>query len=253
MIERHQHPGDILELQLARPPVNALNPELLAALAEGINGAAASGARGLIISGSPGLFSAGLDVPRLLTLDRGALENAWRAFFRVCAALAASPIPTAAAITGHSPAGGAVISLYCDYRVMADGHFKIGLNEVQVGLIVPEVIQYAFKRLLGAHRAERMLVAGAMIESPHAFAIGLVDELSPVDSVVASAVEWLTSTLALPRSAMLSTRAMARADLVEAMGDPETLDLQRFVDAWFSDETQGVLHALVAKLKSRSG
>ena len=253
MIQQREHPNDIVEIQLSRPPVNALSPELLQQLQAAISESIKQGARGLVLSGLPGLFSAGLDVPALLALDAKGLEAAWRSFFRVCATLAASPIPTVAAITGHSPAGGAVISLYCDYRVMAEGNFRIGLNEVQVGLIVPEVIQYAFRRLLGAHRAERLLVAGAMIESAQAERIGLVDALTPVERVTPAAIAWLRETLALPPKAMLRTRQMARADLVTAMGDPETLDLSVFVDGWFGDETQNVLHALVAKLKSRGG
>lgn len=252
MIQQHSHPDDIVELRMARPPVNALNPALLALLRDAITEAPGQGARGLVLSGFPGLFSAGLDVPALLTLDPVGLEAAWRSFFEVCAALAASPIPSAAAITGHSPAGGAVISLYCDYRVMADGNFRIGLNEVQVGLVVPAAIQFAFRRLVGAHRAERMLVAGAMIESARARDIGMVDVLAPLEQVVPEAVNWLRETLALPQQAMLRTRQLARADLVEALGDPATLDLSGFVDSWFGEETQRVLHALVARLKSKS-
>lgn len=252
MIELHAHPDGIREIRLARPPVNALNPALLARLREAIDAAPAEGAQGIVLSGSPGLFSAGLDVPTLLTLERDDLEAAWRAFFGVCTALAQSPVPCAAAVTGHSPAGGAVLSLYCDYRVMAEGPFRIGLNEVQVGLVVPEPIQFAFRRLLGAHRAERMLVAGAMVESEEALRIGFVDQLAPVDGVVARAVDWLRATLALPRSAMLRTRRLARADLIHAIGTPETLDLKPFVQAWFEPETQGVLRALVARLKAKS-
>jgi len=252
MIEQIAHPDDILEIRLARPPVNALNQELLAQLRAAIQAAPTQGARGVVISGSAGIFSAGLDVPALLKLDAAALEAAWRGFFEACSALGTSAVPSVAAITGHSPAGGAVISLYADYRIMAEGSFRIGLNEVQVGLVVPEVIQFAFRRLLGAHRAERLLVAGAMIEPKQALQIGLVDELAVADQVVPRALDWLKSTLALPRSAMLRTRAMARADLVASIGNPATLDLGQFLDAWFEPETQSVLHGMVARLKAKS-
>ena len=102
----------------------------------------------------------------------------WREFFAVCATLARAPIPLVAAVTGHSPAGGAVLALFCDYRVMAQGAFKIGLNEVQVGLSVPDCIQFALRRVVGNHRAERLLVAGAMLESSAALDCGYVDELA---------------------------------------------------------------------------
>ena len=110
MLSLHQHARDIVEIQLARPPVNALNPDLLARLEAAIREAPEKGAAGIVLSGAPGMFSAGLDVPHLMQLDRDALEQAWRGFFRVCQALASSPVPSVAAITGHSPAGGAVLT-----------------------------------------------------------------------------------------------------------------------------------------------
>lgn len=251
MIERHAHPHDILELRLARPPVNALHPELLLALREAIEAAPALGARGIVLSGGSSIFSAGLDVPYLLTLERDALRAAWMSFFKACEALARSPLPSVAAIGGHSPAGGAVLALFCDYRVMAEGPFRIGLNEVQVGLTVPECIQHALRRVVGHYRAERLMVAGAMIEASEAYRVGMVDELVPQSQVLDRAQDWLAQLLALPQGAMRATRALSRADLVAAVDDPVKLNLDVFLDAWFGAETQSVLQALVAKLKSR--
>lgn len=251
MIQTQPLADGILELRMARPPVNALNPELLQAIVAGLDAAIADGARGIVFSGAPGMFSAGLDVPFLLGLERPALESAWRQFFAVCASLAHSPVPVVAAITGHSPAGGAVMSLFCDYRVMAEGEFRIGLNEVQVGLVVPQPIQAALRRQIGAYRAERLLVAGAMLESAEALRAGLVDELAMPDQVVAAATRFLTQHLALPSLAMLRTRELARANLREAIGRAEDVQLGPFLDAWFEAETQQVLGALVARLKGR--
>lgn len=249
MLELIRHDA-IHELRLAHPPVNALNPELLRALHAAIKAAPDDGARGLILSGRPGMFSAGLDVPNLLQLDRTALAECWRDFFGICAALATSPIPTVAALTGHSPAGGAVMAVFCDYRIMARGEFKIGLNEVQVGLAVPDVIQQGLRRLVGPHRAERLMVAGAMLESEGAHDIGLVDELADVDDVVARALLWLTQLLQYPAKAQAETRRMARADLAALFADPTKLPIESFLDGWFDPEAQQVLHALVAKLKA---
>src|SRR5690348_10543563 len=206
MLDIIEHDHGIRELKLARPPVNALNPDLVAALRRAIVQAPAEGAAALMLSGSPGLFSAGLDIPALLQLDRNAMRAFWNDFFGLCAALARSPIPVAAAVTGHSPAGGAVLALFCDYRVMARGEYKIGLNEVQVGLTVPDCIQAALRRLVGLRRAERLLVAGAMLDGDNALAAGMVDELTDVDHVVTRTLAWLEPLLQLPRQAMLGTR-----------------------------------------------
>lgn len=251
MLDIIEHGQGIRELRLARPPVNALDPSLVTTLRQAVERAPGDGAAALVLSGSPGLFSAGLDIPTLLQLDRTTMRAFWRDFFGVCAALARSPIPIAAAVTGHSPAGGAVLAIYCDYRVMARGDFKIGLNEVQVGLTVPDCIQAALRRLIGTYRAERLLVAGAMLDANAAHAAGMVDELADVEQVVPRAVAWLQPLLQLPRNAMLATRTMARADLANLFADPERLQVEEFLDGWFATEAQTTLRALVEKLRSK--
>lgn len=250
MLDPIRH-DSVLELRMSHPPVNALGPALVRGLRAAIESAEASGARALLLSGAPGVFSAGLDIPALLQLDRAAMRTFWNEFFALCAAIARSPLPFASAITGHSPAGGAVMTIMGDYRVMARGAYRIGLNEVQVGLTVPEPIQLALRRLVGAYRAERLLVAGAMVDPETALAVGFVDELAEPDQVVARALEWLDDLLKLPPRAMRETRRLARADLAAVFADPESLDTEGFLDDWFAAETQAVLKALVARLKSK--
>ncbi len=251
ILEILQHDA-IHELRLARPPVNALDANLIRTLREAIETAPANGARGILLSGRSGMFSGGLDVPSLLQLERAGMQAVWNDFFALLRALAASPVPIVAAITGHSPAGGAVLAIYCDYRVMARGDYKIGLNEVQVGLSVPEVIQAAMRRLLGSHRAERLMVAGALLDSEQALTAGLVDELIETELVVGRAIGWLQDHLKLPPEAMSETRRIARADLVASFDVAGAMDTGPFVDRWFSTEAQGVLGAMVARLKAKN-
>ncbi|MGP1666318.1 MAG: enoyl-CoA hydratase/isomerase family protein [Rhodanobacter sp.] len=251
MLDILPHDHQITEIRLTRAPVNALNTAMLVGLREAIAQAPANGSRGIVLSGAPGLFCAGVDVPALLDLDRAGVHEFWREFFELCAVLARSSIPIVAAITGHSPAGGAVLALFCDYRVMAQGPYRIGLNEVQVGLIVPDSIQHALRRVVGSYRAERLLVSGEMIESEQALACGFVDELTALEQVTTRALHWLGELLALPSHAMLTTRALARADLI-ASANPETLPLDNFVDAFYHPETQMVLQQLVARLKNKN-
>src|SRR5919197_6067843 len=108
--------GNVRELRLNRPPVNALTSELLAALREAIQGAVRDGVRAIVLSGMPGRFSAGLDVPLLLGLQAPAIEKLWHELYAVLQTIAASPVPIVAAITGHAPAGGTVLGLFCDWR-----------------------------------------------------------------------------------------------------------------------------------------
>lgn len=247
LIDVEDH-GPIRELRLARPPANALDPTLCLALRDAIDTAAADDVGGIVLAGGPKVFSGGLDVPHLLSLpDAAALREAWEAFFAAARALAAAPMPVAAALAGHAPAGGCVLALCCDYRVMASGAYRIGLNETQVGLVAPEGIQRLMRRTVGARQAERLLVGGLLVDADEALRLGLVDELAGIDEVAIRARIWLESLLALPRAPMLETRAIARADLVDAL-HAENIDLDRFIDAWNAPDTQAGLRALVARL-----
>lgn len=243
--------GPVRELRLDRPPANALTPDLIVELREALTRAPEEGVRALVLSGRPGRFSGGLDVPYLLPLDRDGIDRLWREFYRMLHALAASPVPIAAAVTGHSPAGGAVMALFCDYRVMAEGDFVIGLNEVHVGIPMPLAIFQALSRLVGSGMAERLCVEGRLLPSAEALRVGFVDELAAPDRVIERAVEWATALLKLPPIALSRTRKAARADLVRIMEEGLATEIDLQVDNWFSEEAQANLHALVEKLTKR--
>jgi 3,2-trans-enoyl-CoA isomerase len=247
MIDVQDH-DRVRELRFARPPVNALNPALIGALRDAIARATGEGAAALVLSGGPGMFSAGLDVPELLTLDRTSLRAAWELFFGLLSDLAHCPIPIGAALTGHSPAGGTVLALYADHRVMAEGPFRIGLNEVQVGLPVPQVLLRALTFLCGERQAARLAVGGLLIEPAEALRVGMVDEVVAPGDVVARTLAWAQGLAARPPTALRLTRQLARRPLMDAFASVDTALLDAITDQWFSAETQGVLRALAARL-----
>src|SRR5271157_6607896 len=188
--------GPVRELRLNRPPVNALSTELISALRKAIEQAPVDGARAVLVSGPPGMFSAGLDIPLLFKCNRDGMVQLWRELYGLMKALASSSIPICAAITGHAPAGGTVIALFCDWRVAARGDFRLGLSEVQVGVALPPVILSALRRQVGARQAERLAVTGVLISPQEALDIGLVDELVASERVVSRALEWCMGMVA---------------------------------------------------------
>ncbi|HEX5340823.1 MAG TPA: enoyl-CoA hydratase/isomerase family protein [Gammaproteobacteria bacterium] len=247
MLKKIDHDG-VLELQLARPPANALNPALVHDLGAAIGNAASENVRAIILSGTEGMFSGGLDVPELLQLDRAGMHAFWKDFIGLLRTIALSPVPIIAAITGHSPAGGAVLAIFCDARIAAQGRFKIGLNEVRVGLPVPSVIHAALKRLVGARQAERLCLHGLLIAPDEALRIGLVDQVLPGGQLLSAALEWCRELLALPPQAVAATRALARADLAASFDELAARSHDDLMDVWFSDETQAAMRTLVAQL-----
>jgi enoyl-CoA hydratase/carnithine racemase len=252
MITIQDH-GSVRELRLSRPPANALNPELIEALRAALEQAPRDGVRALVLSGAPGMYSAGLDVPELLTFDRAGIRGMWHSLYAALRALAASPLPIAAAITGHSPAGGAVLATYCDYRVMADGKYKIGYNEVQVGIPMPVAILRCVARLVGDRQAERLCAGGLLLPVSEALRIGLIDEAVPPEQVVERAVEWGRGMAALPKTAMSRTRDAAREGLVRLMEEGLAGELDQLVENWFHPEAQAALRGLVERLGQKKG
>ena len=240
--------GPVRELRLNRPPVNALSSELIFAFRQAIEQAPRDGVRALVLSGAAGMFSAGLDLPLLVAADRAGIERIWRELYALMKTLASSPIPIAAAITGHAPAGGTVIALFCDWRVGARGDFKLGLTEVQVGIPLPPIILAALRRQVGPRQAERLAVGGVILSPEEALNAALVDELALPEQVVERAVAWCRNLLELPAEAMLATRRRARADLLAMFEQASDEELRWVLDMWWSPETQATLHALVGRL-----
>jgi enoyl-CoA hydratase/carnithine racemase len=248
--EGSQESGRIRMIRLARPPVNALNRDLVRELSDAVK--AAKDASAIVISGQPGLFSAGLDVPSLLALGRESISEFFIDLWRLLRAIAASPTPVVFSITGHCPAGGTVLAIQGDYRVMAKGEFRLGLNEVQVGLFPGGVIHDAFKRLVGGH-AGQLLTRGALIDPATALRVGLVDELCEPDQVESRSLELAREISLLPREPMLRTRALVRQDLVDLYGGSgDTGDREREFgvmghDMWFAPAAQERLKAAFTK------
>jgi 3,2-trans-enoyl-CoA isomerase len=246
LIETFEH-GDVREIRLARPPVNALDPGLVDTVRRALDDAFATRTRAVVLSGQPGMFSAGLDVPALLRLDREQIAHFWRAFLALQRSIATSPVPVIAAITGHCPAGGTVLTLYCDHRVIARGSFRMGLNEVQVGLCAGPIIHRAFERLVGARNAARLLVRGALLGPDESLAVGLVDEVVDPGEVVPRAIAHARELVALPARAVERTRDIVRADLVALFDAGERDFAAEANDIWFDAETQRQLRALFQK------
>lgn len=251
MLEEFQH-GEVREIRLARTPANALNQPLVVQLTQRLRAATLEGSRAVVLSGQPGMFSGGLDVPMLITLDWNELQRFMRSVLALQHQLAVQPIPVVAAITGHCAAAAAIVALFCDYRIMAEGHYKIGLNEVAVGLCPGRIAYQAFRRLVGARHADQLVTRGEFVEPVEAWRIGLVDRLTTLDLVIPEAIEYAQSYLQLPQQALYETRRIARQDLAQLCDEAMRDDSEELHKRWFGSEAQQGLRALAAKLAGNS-
>src|SRR3989338_1087257 len=127
----------VAEISLTCGKANALNPQSLVAISRSLDEAGERGARGVILSGYDRFFSSCLDLVTLYELDRPTLDAFIREFDRVMLQVFAFPRPVVAAINGHAVAGGCILGLACDARLMPDHRGQIGLNEIRLRLPLP--------------------------------------------------------------------------------------------------------------------
>jgi Delta3-Delta2-enoyl-CoA isomerase len=241
--------GLVQELRLDRPPVNAFDGGLVQQLTERLRAIPLEGKRAIVLSGPQGVFSGGFDVKALRTLDREGVKRYMRAYLELQYIIAVSSIPIVAAITGHCAAGGTSLALFCDYRIMARGDFRIGMNEVQVGLCVGKIIHAALRRLVGARHSDQLLTSATFLDADQAHSIGLVDAVADPDRVIIEAQDYAAALTRLPPQAFKGTRHIVRADLVKLFDGSAREDAtNEMVEAILSEEAQAAIKALLARL-----
>src|SRR5438046_8822213 len=135
---RIEQDGDVALVRMEAGKVNAIGPAFLGQLAELTERIAGAGAA--VMTGQGSAFSAGLDLPALVHLDRPAMQAFMERFGEVMLRVFELPQPLVAAVNGHAIAGGCVLALQADVRIAADRDLRMGLNETQLGLGLPTVV-----------------------------------------------------------------------------------------------------------------
>ena len=141
--------------------------------------------RGLILTGKPHFFSAGLDLIELYEYNEEQIKAFFFDFSSMYVDLMKFSKPSLCAITGHAPAGGCVMAITCDYRIMAEGEkYTIGLNEVAVNILISENITKAYAFWMGQRKAYQSIMEGKLLSVQEAHESGLVDEVCPLEEVM---------------------------------------------------------------------
>lgn len=159
MIER-QMDGDIAILRLARGKGNALNIELLEAIDRAMEEVEREAVKAIVVTGQGSSFSAGVDLNRLAEEGTAYVERFLPALSKTFYRLQTFPKPLVAAVNGHALAGGCLIAVACDYRLMVAGDGRIGLTELTVGVPFPTIALEIARHAMGpAVMAEAVLTA----------------------------------------------------------------------------------------------
>jgi enoyl-CoA hydratase len=225
---------------------NALNVELIDALrAEVARLRTAGGPPFELRSRDSRLFSPGWDLKRLVHAVRDEVSDFLSLFNALILEVFSYPGPTVATVQGHAIAGGCLLALACDYRVMALGRPRLGLSEVNLGVPVPAECVRMLRARLDPGVVEELVFGCDGFTAQRAQEFGLVQGVVPPERVESLVEQELRTLVARPRAAYVGSKRFmyeaAWAEMERQRGD----DAATFLDCWFSDETQERIQALV--------
>ncbi len=239
--------GEVAVLHMEGGRANALNVQFLSQLNALLDDVEASGARALVITGYENFFSAGLDLASLEGADRAAVREGLQWLHRLCRRLFTLPLPVVAAINGHAIAGGCVLALQADERIMAQGRARIGLKEVQLGVGLPVVVVEALRAAVAPSSFVPLALEGQLVGPERAAELGLVQRVIGPDELLAAAVARARE-LAAPGLGYAHIKASLRAPHAARMDAEWASDLESWLDTWFHEDSVRLRGETVAAL-----
>jgi enoyl-CoA hydratase len=240
---------DVAVVHMQAGKANAINTEFLASIESLFDAVEASDARSVVMIGYDRFFSAGLALPALIDLDRDRMRAVMLLFDRAMMRVFTSVLPVVAAVNGHAIAGGCVLALQCDVRLMAEGDFKIGLLEAQLGIGLPSSVFEPLRAQLPSSSLVPVALEGGMFSPVEAQRLGLVDALVPPDALFDRAVARAAELAKTPRQAYGQIKRAIRRAAIDAVKEHSEAERERWLDTWFSAEARQRLRDAVAKLR----
>lgn len=238
-------------IQLNRGKANPINNEMVKTIREKLEEVAADDTtRAIIWTGNTdGFFSVGLDLKELFFYDKEQIIDFWVNWEAMVMELIAFPKPVVAAINGYSPAGGCVLAITCDYRMMAASKkFLIGLNEIGVGITIPDYIFQMYAFWIGKRKAYQNLLTAKLMHVQEAHKIGLVDEIHEMEDLLSNAEKYVQRLLKSPNKVVLDSKAVMRRELLESLRNAPKSSLKLKLEAWFHPDARRLMQSVVEGL-----
>jgi enoyl-CoA hydratase/carnithine racemase len=222
-------PADgVLRLTISNPAKrNALDHPILDAITATLGGAAAAAApvRCVLVTGAHGMFSAGYDIGEIPDeeFEQRAERLVAHPFTQAIDALEAFPLPTLAALPGHTIGGGLELALACDLRVAAEG-ILLGMPPAKLGLVYSHTGVRRFIDAIGAARTRELFLLGRYIDADTALAWGLVNRVAPAAQLESTANELAAELAGNAPLAQAGNKRVIRALLHAQRELPEQLE-----------------------------
>lgn len=219
----HYQANDLFAtITLNNGKVNAISHALIDEFNLALDQAEAAGLV-VVITGQPGMFSGGYDLAVMKESMSAAMALVERGS-SLTRRLLAFPQPVISACSGHAVAKGAFILLVSDYRLGVTGDFKIGLNEVAIGMTMHQAgIELAAQRMPLAY-FNRSVICAEMFNPEQAVAAGFLDKLVAPEQLEAAAAQLASMMSKLDKRAHHQTKLKARADILAKLDTAIALD-----------------------------
>jgi len=235
---RMEKEGGFARIILARGKVNALNEKVVDELTGALRSLAGdTGVKALILTGQGKFFTFGFDIPEFLSYPREDFLRYLTKFTDLYTEIFLYPKPVIAALNGHTIAGGCMLAIACDYRIMVAGKARMALNEINFSSSLFAGSVEMMKFWMGHREAERAILSGAMYSAEEALKLGLIDEVVSEDQLPEAVRRIAGQYASKDPAAFASIKILSRQAVAEVMRAKERQSLLEFVNIWYSENT----------------
>jgi len=208
-VSTREHSSGVAVLSADRPPANAMDLALLEEIVAAVQPFANDPPRALVLAGRPGFFSAGVDLKLAPTYEPEDRRRMVSAINAMALGVYELPFPVVGAITGHAIAGGLVLALCTDIRIVSSAG-RYGLTEVKVGVPYPQAAIGVVAAELAPHAARALALGNELIDAAEGVRLGVFDEVAEPDAVVSRALEVAGGLADFPAEAYARTKRELR-------------------------------------------
>lgn len=240
-------------VQLNNGKVNAISHQLVKELKESFLSLTANpSVDGVILTGHTGAFSAGLDVVEQAQMSEAETHAFWVDYYGALQAMVRYPKPFVCAITGFAPAGGTILTLCADYRIMAEEpKHVIGMHEFKLSMIVPELMMDLWCYTLGEQKAFQALQNAKLFSAQEALEENIVQAIAPADQVLDLAKLHLEKCLKVYGPVYIESKRLARKQLLALVDRDLDQMASEFVATGKDPELKKRVQAFAAQLKQK--
>jgi enoyl-CoA hydratase len=245
--------GVISVLRMIRGKGNSLNLDLTAAVLDALDRLESSPARAGVLTGQGNTFCAGVDLAALVEGGPDYVRRFLPLFARLLERLMSFPKPLVAAVNGHAIAGGAMLVLTADQRLLARGTARMGLTELKVGVVFSARALEIARFATPPQHLSTLILSARTWAPEEAFARGLVDELVGPEQLLDRACEVAGEMAAVQPAAFTATKLALRRPMIEAARERGAKSDSAVLEHWSSTDTLRQVASFVEQVIKRRG